>query len=80
MYLCFVNRQMYIFISICVTQVRAPPWHRAAETTRRVNYVYGSSVAKENTVRFWLQRFRSANIDLQTSPVDSWRPKLIMKN
>ena len=55
---------MYIFISVCVTQVRAQPWHRIAKTARRVNDVYGGSIAKENTVRFWFLRFRSANIDL----------------
>ncbi|RVE43307.1 hypothetical protein evm_012039 [Chilo suppressalis] len=32
----------------------------AAETT-----VYGTGVAKESTVRFWFQRFRSGNFDLQ---------------
>lgn len=40
----------------------------AAETTRRVNDVYGGRVAKENTVRFWFQRFRSGNFDLQNKP------------
>jgi histone-lysine N-methyltransferase SETMAR len=30
--------------------------------------VYGGGVAKENTVRFWFQRFRSGNFDLQNKP------------
>ena len=37
----------------------------AAETARRINDVYGDGAAKENTVRFWFQRFRSGNFDLQ---------------
>ncbi|CAG9130688.1 unnamed protein product [Plutella xylostella] len=40
----------------------------AAETARRINDVYGDGVAKENTVRFWFQRFRSGNFDLQNKP------------
>ncbi|KAL0840619.1 hypothetical protein ABMA28_015818 [Loxostege sticticalis] len=40
----------------------------AAETARRINNVYGAGVAKENTVRFWSQRFRSGNLDLQNQP------------
>ena len=30
--------------------------------------MYGGGVAKENTVRFWFQRFRSGNFDLQNKP------------
>ncbi|CAF4830065.1 unnamed protein product [Pieris macdunnoughi] len=40
----------------------------AADKTRRVNDVYGGHVAKENTVRFWFQRFRSGNFDLRNKP------------
>jgi [histone H3]-lysine36 N-dimethyltransferase SETMAR len=40
----------------------------AAKTSGRVNGVYSSCVAKENTVRFWFQRFRSGNFDLQNKP------------
>ncbi|CAG9131584.1 unnamed protein product [Plutella xylostella] len=40
----------------------------AAETARRINDVYGDGVAKENTVRFWFQHFRSGNFDLQNKP------------
>ncbi|CAG9093900.1 unnamed protein product [Plutella xylostella] len=40
----------------------------AAERARRINDVYGDGVAKENTVRFWFQRFRSGNFDLQNKP------------
>jgi hypothetical protein len=40
----------------------------AAEMARRVNVVYGGCVAKENTVRFRFQRFRSGNFDLQNKP------------
>ncbi|CAG9136399.1 unnamed protein product [Plutella xylostella] len=40
----------------------------AAKTARRINDVYGDGVAKENTVRFWFQRFRSGNFDLQNKP------------
>ncbi|XP_045453475.1 histone-lysine N-methyltransferase SETMAR-like [Melitaea cinxia] len=40
----------------------------AAETARRFNNVNGCSVAKENTLSFWFQRFRSGNFDLQNKP------------
>ncbi|KAJ0171403.1 hypothetical protein K1T71_012953 [Dendrolimus kikuchii] len=40
----------------------------AAETARRINYMYGGGVAKENSVRFWFQRFRSGNFDLHNKP------------
>ncbi|KAJ0183177.1 hypothetical protein K1T71_001153 [Dendrolimus kikuchii] len=40
----------------------------ATETARRINDVYGGGVAKENIVRFWFQRFRSGNFDLQKKP------------
>ena len=36
----------------------------ATETARRVNGVYGDSVAKENIVRFWNQYFCFGNFDL----------------
>lgn len=36
-----------------------------AETTRRINDVYGGGVSKENTLHFRFQRFRSGNFDLQ---------------
>ncbi|KAJ0172710.1 hypothetical protein K1T71_011849 [Dendrolimus kikuchii] len=39
-----------------------------AKTARRINDVYGGGVAKENTVRFWFQRFRSRNFDQQNKP------------
>ena len=50
----------------------------AAETARRINDVYGDGAAKENTVRFWFQRFRSGNIDLQNKP--RGRPKTKVDN
>lgn len=40
----------------------------AAETARRINNVYEGATVKENTVRFWFQRFRSGNFDLQNKP------------
>lgn len=40
----------------------------AAETARRINNAYGEATAKENTVRYWFQRFRSGNFDLQNKP------------
>ncbi|KAJ0170190.1 hypothetical protein K1T71_014118 [Dendrolimus kikuchii] len=50
----------------------------AAETARRINNVYGGSVAKENIVRFWFQRFRSGNFDLQNKPRE--RPETKVDN
>nr|BAA23532.1 transposase [Bombyx mori] len=50
----------------------------AAETTQRINDVYGAGVAKESTVRFWFQRFRSGNFDLQNQP--RGRPETKVKN
>jgi histone-lysine N-methyltransferase SETMAR len=40
----------------------------ASETARRINDVYGDGAAKENIVRFWFQRFRSGNFNLQNKP------------
>ncbi|CAH2233970.1 jg20051 [Pararge aegeria aegeria] len=58
----------------------------AAEKTRRINDVYDGGVAKENTVRFWCQRFRLGNLDLQNKPrgrpvtkVDNEELKAIVK-
>lgn len=50
----------------------------AAETARRINDVYGEATVKENTVRFWFQRFRSGNFDLQNKP--RGRPETLVVN
>ncbi|XP_064292196.1 histone-lysine N-methyltransferase SETMAR-like [Plodia interpunctella] len=50
----------------------------AAETARRVDDVYGSRIAKENTVHFWFQHFRSGNFDLQNKP--RGRPETLVDN
>ncbi|XP_064073082.1 histone-lysine N-methyltransferase SETMAR-like [Vanessa tameamea] len=49
----------------------------AAETARRIN-VYGAGVAKESTLRFWFQRFRFENFDLQNQPCG--RPETKVEN
>ncbi|KAL0893266.1 hypothetical protein ABMA27_014864 [Loxostege sticticalis] len=46
----------------------SPHLWKFLETARRINDVYGAGVAKESTVRFWFQRFRSENFDLQNQP------------
>ncbi|CAG9138326.1 unnamed protein product [Plutella xylostella] len=50
----------------------------AAETALRINDVYGDGVAKENTVRFWFQRFRSGNFQPETK-VDNEELKAIVE-
>ncbi|CAG9792365.1 unnamed protein product [Diatraea saccharalis] len=62
---CIKNGKLEIS---CYLRVRVPQWYHAAETARRVNDVYGGCVAKENTVRFWFQSFRSGNFDLHNKP------------
>ncbi|CAH2098314.1 unnamed protein product [Euphydryas editha] len=50
----------------------------AAETARSINDVYGCDVVKENTMRFWFQRFRSGHFDLQNKP--RGRPEIKVDN
>lgn len=50
----------------------------AAETTRRINNVYGPGTANERTVRFWFQRFSSGNFNLHNEP--RGRPDTQVKN
>ncbi|RVE43070.1 hypothetical protein evm_012277 [Chilo suppressalis] len=50
----------------------------AAGTARRIVDVYGAGIAKESTVRFWFQCFRSGNFDLQNQP--RGRPEIKVEN
>ncbi|XP_028036400.1 histone-lysine N-methyltransferase SETMAR-like [Bombyx mandarina] len=54
------------------------PSTSAAKTARGINDVYGAGVAKESTIRFLFQRFRSGNFDLQNQP--RGRPETKVEN
>ena len=53
---------MYVFTSTSSTVVPVK------KTARKVNDMYGDRAPKENIARFWFQRFRSTNIDVQKKP------------
>jgi hypothetical protein len=53
----------YIEIS-CYLRVRVPPWYHYRGNGSKDQWC----VAKENTVRFWFQRFRSGDFEQQNKP------------
>jgi hypothetical protein len=39
--------------------------HNAAEATRNINQAFGEDTAKERTVRWWFEKFRSGDMSLE---------------
>lgn len=50
----------------------------ASEATRSMNDEYGATVAKENMLHFWFQRFRSENFAVHKKPFG--RPETKVEN
>lgn len=52
--------------------------HNAAEATRNTNQTFGEDTAKERTVRWWFEKFRSGDMSLENK--ERGRPETVIDN